>query len=122
MKTKYAILLLWLVSVPLCFGEALITMMTLTKTNTSATVPVQLSSSSIKFKSATVYGLRTAQTTNTSVVYLGTSSTNGDQMIAIAPTNAVIFQAPPGYYYNFTNIWLDVVTTNDGVVVIYDPL
>lgn len=104
------------------FGEALSTLTSFVKTNASATVPVQLSSSSLKFRSATIYGLRDYQTTNTSTVYIGTSSTNGQQFIIVPVTNAVVIQPPAGFYYDFTNLWLDVVTANDGVVVTYDPL
>jgi len=103
-------------------GEALSVLTSFVKTNSSASTPVQLSSTSIRFRSATVYGLKDYQTANTSTVYLGTSSTNGQQFIIVPVTNAVVIQAPQGFYYDFTNFWLDVVTTNDGVVVTYDPL
>lgn len=101
------------------FADALITIAELQKTNSSATAPVQVSSSTVQFKRATFYGKKAARTDNTGNVWIGFSSTNDTQMALITSGGSVVIEAPDGYFYDMTNIWLDVATTNDGVMVIY---
>jgi hypothetical protein len=90
-----------------------------TTTNSSATAPVQVKTNSTPFRYATVLGKKAERTDNTGIVYIGVISTNDTQPYAIAPGGSVTIQAPPGCFLDFKDWYLDVVTANDGVVVIY---
>lgn len=90
-------------------------------TNTSTTVPVPLSSNTLLFTTATIRGIRFHQITNTSAVNIGfNNSTNGWQGATIDPGGSIYFPARPSTVYNLANIWLDVTTANDGVVIYYE--
>ncbi len=93
-------------------------------TNTSTTVPIQLVTSNLQFTSATFKGLKFYQQTNTTAVNLGFgNSTNGYQGLTIDPGSFLTISCGPargGSVYNMSNIWLDVSTANDGVVIYYE--
>lgn len=89
--------------------------------NSSAATPVQLTNSSLVVNSLTLIGKKSYQTTNTTAVYVGFSSANGEQGISIDPGASVVIKDVTGNRtLSVSNIWLDVTTANDGVVVIYD--
>lgn len=86
--------------------------------NSSTTVPVRLSSNHVAFASMTVIGNKAERTANTGTVYIGPTSTNDTQAIAITTGATVTLVAPPGETIDLFNWWLDPATANDGVVLI----
>jgi hypothetical protein len=71
------------------------------------------------FRSATLIGLRGPQTPNLGMVFLGVSSGDGDQPIAIAPGQVWMLTAPAGGQIDLYSLWLDVRNAGDGVAVLY---
>jgi len=92
-----------------------------TKTNASATVPVRLTATKGQhlFRRATFYGRLDARTNNTGTVWLGWNPTNDTQTVAVSSGASVVMEAPPGSWLDLYDIYLDVATTNDGVVAVY---
>jgi hypothetical protein len=88
-------------------------------TNTSTTVPVALSSSVIKARSITIYAKQHYRVENAGTVYIGFQSTNQNQFYQLTPGSHLVLEAPIGYVYNLSTIYLDPDTANDGVVVNY---
>ena len=93
------------------------TTLIITNTSTSATVKF---STNQKFKTCTILGLRSPQTTNTTMVFFG-SSTNS-QPYGVTPGGTVTITSQPGEFYNFSDFWLKVTTANDGLTIIYTPV
>lgn len=92
----------------------------LVKTNTSTSVPVVMAAASKPFKSATFFGFHdSARTANTGTVYIGVTSGNDSQPIAITTGSYVTVEAPAGKWLDLADWYLDVASANDGVVVIY---
>lgn len=120
MKTLAAALLLLAFTIcakaqsPMAYGQFI-------TTNTSTTVPVQLVTTNLYVKSVTLIGKSFYQTTNTTAVHIGFgNSTNTRQGITIDPGSYATITAPFQSIHNLSNIWLDVSTANDGVIVIYE--
>lgn len=89
-------------------------------TNSSTTVPVRIAPRAGTYAtSITVIGNKDWQTTNTGTVYIGPSSTNGQQSIAITTGQIVTLSFTPSQWVDLYDWYLDPVTANDGVVVIY---
>jgi hypothetical protein len=88
-------------------------------TNTSTTVPVALSSTSIKAKSITLYAKQHYRVANAGDVYVGFQTTNQNQFFALTPGSQLVLEAPQGYSYNLSTIYIDPDNANDGVIVIY---
>lgn len=110
-----------LLSAGLLLADGLLGPKEFTKTNASATVPVRLKANrGDYFKRATIYGKLDARTNNTGIVYIGWNSTNDTQTVAINPGSNVVLEAPVNSFFDLYDIYLDVVTTNDGVVVVYE--
>lgn len=110
----------------LCAGLALADGLTrwkeTTKTNSDTATPARLVSARGNLcRSATFYGKLHARTNNTSSVYLGVNSTNNTQAIEVPAGGSVVITAPNNSWFDLYDIYLDVVTANDGVVVIWDP-
>ena len=124
MKKLAFISLIVAVSVTGVFAQAPAAILQLTVTNTSTTVPIQLVTTNLLFTSVTIRGLRSAQLTNTSAVNIGFGvSTDTKQALTIDPGSFLTISSGPvrgGSLYNMSNIWLDVSTTNDGVVIFYE--
>jgi len=120
-KLRLPLLLTLLACAGIALADGLLRVNELTKTNASATVPVRLSAvrGANFFKSATFYGKLHPRTNNTGTVYLGTNSTNDTQAISIAAGEYVVITAPENSYFDLYDFYLDVATTNDGVVVVY---
>ncbi len=93
-------------------------------TNTSTTVPIQLVTTNLQFTSMTLIGCNFHQITNTSTVFIGFgNSSNQRQGLPIGPGLSLLIAggvARGGSLYNASNIWLDVSTANDGVIVYYE--
>jgi len=93
-------------------------------TNTSTTVPIQLVTTNLQFTSATIRGMRFNQITNTGPVHIGFGkSVNGEQGLTIDAGSWITISggtAHGGALYNMSNIWMDVSTANDGVVIFYE--
>lgn len=124
MKKLAFISLIVAVSVTGVFAQAPAAILQLTVTNTSTTVPIQLVTTNLLFTSVTIRGLRSAQLTNTSAVNIGFGvSTDTKQALTIDPGSFLTISSGPvrgGSLYNMSNIWLDVSTANDGVVIFYE--
>lgn len=89
--------------------------------NSSTSAPVPLTNITLSVNSVTLIGKNGYQTTNTTAVHVGFSSANGEQGITIDPGAAIVIKdATLRRTLSVSNIWLDVTTANDGVVVIYD--
>lgn len=86
--------------------------------NSSTTVPVRLSSNHVAFASMTIIGNKAERTANTGTVYIGPTSTNDTQPLAIATGATITLVAPPGETIDLYNWWLDPASANDGVVLI----
>jgi hypothetical protein len=112
------------VSVVASFAQAPAAILQLTVTNTSTTAPIQLVTTNLLFTSVTIRGLRSAQLTNTSAVNIGFGvSADTKQALTIDPGSFLTISSGPvrgGSLYNMSNIWLDVSTANDGVVIFYE--
>ena len=89
------------------------------KTNASTSVPVQLKSSFTPVRSCTVIGNKAMQTVNVGTVYLGWSSVDGQQPIAVASGEQKLLQSDNGEAFDLAAIYLDVATANDGIILIY---
>jgi len=90
--------------------------------NSSTTTPVALTNISLNVNSITLIGKKTYQTTNTSAVYIGFTNANGEQGVTIDPGGSAVIKdsKTPPRTISVSNIWLDVSTAGDGVIVIYD--
>lgn len=92
----------------------------LNTTNSSTTVPTRLSSVRGAYAtSITIIGNKASRTANTGTVYIGPTSTDNDQPIAIASGSLVTLTFTPDQYIDLYDWYLDVATANDGVVIIY---
>lgn len=92
---------------------------TLIITNTSTSATVKISSTVKKFKTATLIGLRSPQVTNTTMVWIGTSTNS--QPYGVTPGGIVTITSQPGEWYTWSDFWLKVGTANDGLTIIYTP-
>lgn len=61
--------------------------------------------------------LKAARTANTGIVYLGLDPTNDTQPIAIANNGSLDLEAATAARLNLADLWLDVATNADGVLV-----
>lgn len=93
--------------------------MTLVITNTSTSANVKISATTKRFKTATIIGLRSPQVTNTTMVFIGTSTNS--QPYGVTPGGTVTITSQPGEFYNWSDFWLKVTTANDGLTIIYTP-
>lgn len=90
-------------------------------TNTSATVPIALSTTRRYAQSFTVIGSVAPQVNNVGNIYIGTLTNNTQQPILVQPGTMISVIAPPGEWINLQEWFLDVVNANDGVTIIYTP-
>ncbi len=87
-------------------------------TNTSSTVPVRLSSNHMVFTYMTVIGNKSERVANTGTVFIGPTSTNDTQALAITTGQMIAVAVPPTERQDLYNWWLDPTTANDGVIII----
>ena len=117
-----ALLFTMLACAGLALADGLSAFRETTKTNSDAATPVRVAATRGNyFRSATFYGKLHARTNNTGSVYLGVNSANNTQAIEVPAGGAVVISAPANTYLDLYDIYLDVVTANDGVVVIWTP-
>lgn len=85
------------------------------------TVGVSTAGASTKLlvPSVSLTGNNARGTANTGTVYFGTSSTNDAQLEAIAAGKTVVIRAPDGGSLDLGQLYLDVATNSDGVLVSY---
>lgn len=108
----------------LCFAQnsfafgGIVSSRQLITTNTSASVPVVLGPAGTYASKITIIGNKTARTANTGTVYIGPTSTNDAQPIAITSGQTVTITPAPGEWLDLNEWYLDVTTVNDGVVII----
>jgi hypothetical protein len=69
------------------------------------------------FRTARCRGLKAARTANTGIVYLGLDATNDTQPFSIAASAELVLEAPTGARLNLADLWVDVATNADGVVI-----
>jgi hypothetical protein len=117
----WALLVALICAAGVALADGLSVLKQLTKTNSSTSTPVRVGTTrGTYFKSATFYGKSAVRTSNTGTVYLGTNSTNDTQSIEVTAGGWVVISASPGSYLDLYDIYLDVGTANDGVVVVYE--
>jgi hypothetical protein len=116
---KRLILTLALLTSVSAFAQSPLVPGQLVVTNTSTTVPVVLSSSPVKAKSITIYAKQHYRVANAGDVYIGFQSTNQNQFYQLTPGSQLVMEAPAGFAYNLSTIYLDPESANDGVVVVY---
>jgi len=98
---------------------ALTTIGTIAKTVTDPATPEVLGGANITFKSIFFKGLKTARTNNTSTVWIIFDSGATTPGIDLLPGQGIGIEAPPGQYFNASQFYLEVGTTNDGVTATY---
>lgn len=93
------------------------------KTVASAGTPERLTTAHILTNRFTTYGTKTVNRgVNTGSVFIGDDD---DQLQQLVPYDAslaggeVVYQAPPGSFYDLSKVWIDAATNGDGVVVTY---
>lgn len=69
------------------------------------------------YRTARFLGNKAARTANTGNVFLGLTSTNDAQPTAIATGAVLTLEAPTGAKLNLADLWIDVATNADGVVI-----
>lgn len=69
------------------------------------------------YRSVRFVGLKAARTANTGTVYLGLTSTNDAQPISIATGVTLALEAATGAKLFLSDLWLDVATNADGVLI-----
>lgn len=87
-------------------------------TNTSATVPVVLAPAGTYASKITIIAGRSARVANTGTVYIGPTSANDTQSVAVTAGQTVTITAPAGEWIDLNEWYLDVATVNDGVIII----
>ena len=89
------------------------------KTNSSTSVPVRLAPLGTHASKVTFIGNNAARTANTGTVYVGPTSTNDTQVLAITTGQVMTIECAPGEWIDLYEWYLDPVTANDGVVILY---
>ena len=122
MKIRFKIIsVLCVVLLPLVTWAAsgLISSRQFTKTNASTGTPVRLAAQGTFATSVTIIGNNAARTANTGTVYIGPTSTDNAQPIAITTGQTVTLTFASDQYIDLYDWYLDVATANDGVVIVY---
>lgn len=95
-------------------------------TNTSTTVPSNLVSglvlggaTNLYATRVTVIGKASPRSTNTSVVYIGPSTNDSAQPYPVNPGGEVVLRAPDTAPFNLRDWYVDVLTSGDGVTIIF---
>jgi hypothetical protein len=94
------------------------------KTSSAPGTPVALTAAATYFQHATIIARKSLDGAsgagaNAGNVVIGASATANQQPLLLAPGDEVTVQAPVGKKRNFSNWYLDVANSGDGVVVIY---
>lgn len=96
----------------------------LLKTSTTAGTPVAVAATRTYFRQAIFIGRKTldgqdASGDNTSDVVLGFSSANDEQPIVVQPGATYVLACANGEKWDFSELYLDITTSGDGVAIIY---
>ena len=86
----------------------------------SSGTPAQLTNSTtLRARAITIKARKDRGTANTGVIYIGWTSTNDAQLYVLASDGEVVITPPEGSngYLRLSDIYIDVVTNGDGVVV-----
>ena len=112
-----------LVPIAIAIAQSTFTFSEWVVVNSSTATPVQLTNSNLKVRSLTLIGKKTDQTTNTTAVHITFGdSANGNQGLTIDPGMGITIRSiDTGRAFFPSNIWLDVTTANDGLVIFYEP-
>ena len=90
------------------------------RTNADTAVPARMAAARGAYAtSITVIGNKDWRTPNTSTVYIGPTSTNSQQPIAIAPGATATLTFANDQFIDLYDWYFDVGTANDGVVIVY---
>lgn len=124
MKKIIAIVLLALLVLVKAQSQTRSAWRTLYVTNTILNVPTNFvaglgGQTNVYATRVTVLGKRWARTTNTSVVYIGPSIAQGTQPYPVNPGGEVVLRAPDTAPFNLRDWYVDCITTNDGVTIIF---
>ena len=87
---------------------------------TDAATPTQITNATFTVKSCTIVGKKGFQSTNTTAVSIGWASSNGSQWFTINPGQAYIVEFPDKRDFRLSDLYFDVESNNDGVVVSYE--
>lgn len=89
--------------------------------NSSTTVPKQLTNVTMYVRSVTFIGKSSNQgSANAASVFIGFSSTDGANVYEIQSGTIHVFTPPPGDSLNLADIYVDVVSANDGLAIIWE--
>lgn len=88
--------------------------------NSSTATPAVLTNAVIKAKRVTFVGNKATRTANTGTVYIGQQSDNDTQPIEVQSGQTVSLLIPENQQIDLSKLYLDVVTANDGVLVLYE--
>lgn len=88
----------------------------------SAATPERLAPVGTYVSFVTIIGQRLARVANTSSVFIGATSVNGEQLVELTPGGTVpgvngssySLAAPPGRVIDLGDIWVDIITVGDG--------
>lgn len=86
-------------------------------TNASTTTPQQITGTDTWFVQAIISGKRDQTTANSGIVYLGSSSTDAENMMEVYPGTPLFLSAPAGHALNLADFYFDVATANDGLAI-----
>ena len=89
------------------------------KTVAASGTPEVITDTPTYFSYAIFLGERAVRTANTGIVYLGVTSGNDTQPLAINPGQTLSLSAPIGMEFDLNKWYLDVATNSDGIIVIY---
>ena len=119
MKTKIALFVLLLFALSL-IAQTIVLPHHFVQVNSLPGTPIVLTNAAQKVKRVTFVGNKATRVPNTGTVYIGKSSVNDDQPIAILSGQSVSLLIPEGTVVNLGALYLDVDSASDGVMVIYE--
>ncbi len=89
------------------------------ETLTGAATGTITAKAQLPYRVARFIGNKAARTANTGTVYLGLDSTNDAQPLAITTGATVVLEAATGCKLDLSDLWLDVATAADGVLILW---
>jgi len=100
-------------------ASGLVSSRQLLKTNSDTATPARLAVAGTYATSVTFIGNKDWRTANTGTVYIGPTSTNNVQPLALTPGQVMTLSFASDQYIDLYDWFVDVGTANDGVVIIY---
>ena len=120
---KLAILIAVIAAPILLIAQTPIKFTHFVKTNSDTATPVAFTNTVIKVTVLTLIGRKADRTDNTGTVWVGMSSDDGKQIIKVPAGETVsvnIPTSPSSRSIDLSQMYLDVETANDGVLVVYE--